>query len=144
MLRGHVVRGAHDLTAVRQGCAFAWHRAIKARQSQIEDFHHAVCGQHEVRRFQIAVDQPALVSALQTQRCLADDLAGVRNRQGAAGMNHAAKVTPVEELHDQRQEPVGLPSVGRLNDIRVTHAAGGFRFAQEARNDRMLIGPLGG
>ena len=50
---------------------------FKEGQPQVEDLHLAVRGNHQVRRLDIAMDQPALVGRVQANRDLADDLAGI-------------------------------------------------------------------
>ncbi len=65
------------------------------------------------------MDHAVFVSMLQAEGGLANDLAGVGDRQAAVLLEKAREVAAVDELHHEIQLPVGFVGVSRLDDVRM-------------------------
>ncbi len=100
------------------------------RQPEVQQL-DAVRRQEDVRRFQVAVNQPLplqRVDAVQNPECGGDCL---RERQRSAGDARGQRF-PLEEFHREKQLAVLFPDLEQLTDRRVVHARGGTRFADQS------------
>ncbi len=111
---------------------------MDAGKPQVEDLQLARPTEHQVGRFDVAMDQAVGVDALQPQGGLTDDLAGVGHAQRTAALHDLRQVQPVNVFHDQEPGALDLPGIQGPHDVRVVHASGGLDFAFEA-GDGLLV-----
>ena len=117
---------------------------LEDRQPQVEDLDLAVRRQHQVRRLDVAVDQPALVGRTQPDRNLADDLAGVGHGQRADAIDDLRQVEPLDVFHDQVVAALGLAGVHGANDVRMVELPDGLHFPLETGDPLRILGQAGG
>ena len=123
LLRGDVVRRAHDRPFLRHGAALVvvagW--LIETGQAHVEDLDDLAVGrQQQVVRLDVAMDQAALVGVLQAQRRLPDELARLRHRQRAVLLDQPGQVgRSFDVLHDEQVRAADLVGVEGADDVRV-------------------------
>ena len=104
--------------------------SVGTRESHVEHLDRAASGsESEVCRFQIAMDEPAIVDVLQAERGLPGILAGPADIESAVGHDLAAKVGTGHVLHRQVKRVVGDPGVVGVNDVLVIESADESHFA---------------
>jgi hypothetical protein len=93
----------------------------------------------QVGGLDVAVDQAALVSVLQAQRCLADVVAGLGHGQATRLLHEPAEVDAVDALHREEVGVADLPGVVHGDDVGVGQLGGGFGLAAESL-EHALVG----
>ena len=118
LLGGHVVGRAEALPRGSQcgGSLFL----SQERQPHVEDFNLAgPLGHEQVRRLDVAMHQPQLVSSCQPLGCLPDRLAGIDDRHRALGLDELLQVLALDVLHRQVMHAGDLTGVESLDNVRV-------------------------
>ena len=113
--------------------------ALEAGQAQVEDLHLPGGRDHQVRRLDVAVDQPVLVGVLQPEGRLPDQLAGVGDRQRPAVLHQLIEVQAVDEFHHQELRAVDLAGVECADDVRMVNRADDLHLALEAGDGLRVI-----
>ena len=103
--------------------------ATRTRKPEVEQL-HAVLRQEDVRRLQIAMDDPLLVQRPERAEHRERDLPGLPRRQRAACQTCAQRLA-VEQLHREEQVVAVRVDFVELADVRVTDARGGTRLAPQ-------------
>ena len=134
--RAHRLAGAGDLRGGRLV-------ALEPGEAEVEEPHAAVAGEHDVRRLDVAVHHAVLVYALEPEGRLADDLAGVGDRQRVAAAEHLAGAQAVDVLHDQQARAADLAGVVGADDVRMIDRPGGLHLAVEAGDRAFVPGVVG-
>ena len=80
-------------------------------------------------RFDVAVDQTALMSMLQAQRRLPDVLTGQADLEHAPGLYQLVQVRPFDEFHDEKVSAVHLVGIKSTDDVGMFQLGGGADFA---------------
>jgi hypothetical protein len=98
---------------------------------EIDDLHHAVMCEHDVRRFDIAVDDPGMVRVVEAAADLDRDVERVAERQRSALQPLLERLAIVVRHGDER-----LPIVGRIHvvdraDIGMVERGRRLRFLDE-------------
>ncbi len=133
---GHVVAGADDLAVAGQA-ALLFDFADKAGQSDVEHLHDGARvrrdGRHQqVRRFDVAVDQLAVVDVLQGERRLIHALASPDRGQTSELLQQHLQAAAGDVLHHEAVGAVDLVSVVGDNQVRVVEGGRRADLAQEA------------
>ncbi len=117
LLGGHVLRRAHDLSRAgeRQVVRFLAHQLGDA---EVGDLHLAAPVEQDVLGLDVSMDDAHVVGILQGVADLRDDGQRLRGRQLAV-VQQTAEVYPVDELHEEVVEPVGLAEVVYRHDVRM-------------------------
>jgi hypothetical protein len=79
-------------------------------QPHVEHLHAAVRRQHQVGRLDVSMHQSLLVSVLQAEGGLSDDLASVGDGQGLSVPDQSDDVPAGHELHDEKGTPSATPA----------------------------------
>ena len=116
---------------------------FKDGQPQVEDLDLAVRRKHQVRRLDVAVDQPALVGRTKADRNLADDLAGVGHGQRADAIDDFRQVEPLDVLHDQVVAALGLAGIHGADDVRMVELPDSLHFPLETGDPLRILGQAG-
>ncbi len=131
LLGRHVVRRAHDRSGHRDvGMCLVGGLLCRARQPEVEQL-DAVGGEKDVRRFEVAMDQPAGVNRGQRREDPQRDVNALGERHRPAGEPRRQRLA-LEQLHRDEQLAVGLADLVQLADVGVRDAGGGARLAPEA------------
>src|SRR6202171_4716164 len=103
--------------------------------------------QHDVLRFQIAMDHTGCVGRFQCAANLRDDLYRLVRRKFSSFTKHGAKIAAFHELHGDELEALGLSQIEDANDVAMRNfasedqllfeAAEDFRIAGEVRADQL-------
>ena len=104
---------------------------LDLRDPEIQDFHLARRRQHQVRRFQIAVDDACGVRGVERVGHLRDDAGDLGDWQRTAGEASREGFALVVRHRDERLAGVVADLVDR-RDVRVIERAGGARLPQQA------------
>ena len=108
-------------------------------QSEIENFHRAVNADLDIRRLQIAMDDPLLVRCFEAVR----DLPGDRQRfiEGNRSPGDALRqILANHQLHDERMGPVRVVESVDLRDVGMVERRQHLRFSVEARQSIRVVG----
>jgi hypothetical protein len=89
-------------------------------------------GDHEVLRFDVAVDHAALVGVLQAKGGLADVVARLLDAQRPLFAHQPGQVVPLDQLHREVIGVVRLVGVEGADDVGMTELAGGPDLADES------------
>ena len=117
LLRSGIVRGA-QADALASGSTVAELILKKTRQAEVEQFHLPAGCDEQVARFDVAMNQSALVSVVQSQGYLVDVVRCLGRRKSALP-EHSRQAPPLDMLHHQEMPPVLLAAVKGLDDSRV-------------------------
>ena len=104
---------------------------LDLREPEVEDFHLARRRQHQVRGFQIAVDDAGGVRGGERVGYLCDEAGDLGHRQRPAGEASGERLALVVRHRDERLAVVVADFVDR-GDVRVIERAGGARLPQQA------------
>ena len=111
-----------------------------ARQPEVEHLHVAVGPDHDVLRLDVAMDDAGGVRGGERARHLAADV-DRRCRAVCGALDDRAQRPPVDELlHDEELAGRRLADFVDGDDVGVVERRGGARLAQEALDDRRLLG----
>ncbi len=93
-------------------------------QTKIRDAHAPAPIQHDVRGFQVAMNNAVLVRGREACAHLSRDFEGFVRRQPADAAHQRSEIFAVHKLHGQERVCVGLASVASLADFAdIEHAA---------------------
>ena len=106
-------------------------RRLDFREPEVQDFHLSRRRQHQVRRFQIAVDDAGGVGGVERVGHLRDEAGDLGHRQRTAGKASGEGFALVVRHRDERLAGVVADLVDR-GDVRVIERAGGARLPQQA------------
>ena len=100
--------------------------------------------EENVRRLDVAVDQPAVVGFVQCAGDLGHDRGGPGGIEAASARDELAQVLTVDVAHREVESAVVLPGLVHGDDMRVVERSGDSRLALEARAEARVLGELGG
>ena len=109
------------------------------REPEVQDFHLSRRRQHQVRRFQIAVDDAGGVSSGERIGHLCDEASDLGHRQRTAGKASGERFALVVRHRDERLAGVVADLVDR-SDVRVIERAGRARLPQQAGRGVRMAG----
>ena len=72
-------------------------------QTQVHDFDLALERQHQIVRFDVAMDEFLFVGVLQAGRCLSDDRASIGRGQGTDLVRNLRQVGAIDQFHHQER-----------------------------------------
>ena len=98
--------------------------------------------QHDVLRFQIAMNHAGSVGRFQRAANLGDDPYRLLRRKFSSFTEHGAKIAAFHELHGDELEPLGLSQVEDANDVAVGNFASQDQFLFEAAQDFRIAGEV--
>jgi len=107
-------------------------RFLALRQAEIEDLHRAAGGHHDVRRFQIAMNDASRVRAVQRLDDVAQKTHGLRRRQARRG-NQIRQRTSRDQFHRDVIHAIAGADVIDRDDAMVVQRRCGDRFTEEPR-----------
>ncbi len=128
LLGRHVVGRSEDGARLRPRAV-----AVALRQPEVADLGRAEVGrEQDVRRLEVAVDDPRLVGVLHGERERRD---GPRHvvRRHRTGREAVGKRAPLDELHRQIRHAVDPPDVVDRHDVRMPEPRRRLRLAAEPR-----------
>ena len=99
--------------------------------------------EQDVRRLDVAVDEPTLVCLVERSRDLGDDRRGARRIERAFARDELAQVLAVHVAHRQIQGALVLAGLVDRDDVRVVERGGDPRLALEASAETWVLGQLG-
>ena len=136
LLRGHVADGSdyhprlgvRGRLAERSGVGSEW---ILLGQAEIEDLHLAVCGDENIGRLEVAMNDPLRVRGGQPIRHRGSDLRRLSPRQRLAGQPLVKRFS-AQQLRDDEGRTVDLSEIMNGQDVGVGESCYGSRFLFEA------------
>jgi hypothetical protein len=118
----------------RRVCRHGFSGRIEARhffrQAEVQDL-RAMCGHHDVRGFEVPMDEAHGMRRGQRRRDLRGQLAHVVNRERAPGQHFVQRLA-VDVLHDEVGGAVVLRDVVEGADVRMVERRDRSRFALES------------
>src|SRR5437016_6842186 len=110
------------------------------RHAVINDFNNGrtaarIALEHDVRRFDVAMDNAARFGGSQSARNLLDNFQRERKRQWTFPPDFGLECFALDQLHDIETLTVLLAVMTHARDVWMTDLRGGARFAQETRSD---------
>ena len=138
LLRRHVVRRPDDGAGLGEAGRAVGAEAAGDRpgQAEVEQL-HAVRRQEQVRRLQVAMDEPARVQRVEGVEDLQRDGGGVGRRQRPARHARAERLAG-EQLHRHDQPVVGLLDLVELADVGMRDAGRGPGFTPQPLARRVV------
>jgi hypothetical protein len=136
LLRGKVIRCPQHYSLSSQ--CFSRRLGKRSGQAKVQQPNPAIAGEHKVRRLDIAVNQPALISVLQSQGPLPDSLAGIADGETTALPHEASQVYSVHQLHDEEVNALELSCIMGDNDIRMIELPDRPDFVPEPGNTNLI------
>ena len=116
----------------------------RAGQPEVGDLHHAVVGEQDVLRLDVAVHEPGAVRRGQRAQHRLHDRDGLGGAEPAAFAQQVAQRAALDELHDQEDVvPVRVDLVALVVDgdgVEVGEPGGGARLAGEPVAERRVGG----
>ena len=144
LFRRHVRRSAND-----HPCSSKRHagsvgiRPLDFGNSEIENLGNLLAvrdNQHNVVRFDVAMNQPELMCCIQSGSSLFNDRASSCDRQRARGSHEALQALPLDILHDNKRAAVfRFVKVLNLYSIYVAQLASDDGFAAEPFDETGII-----
>ncbi len=129
----HEVGRPHELAGLGALAERGLHRVLGDPEVEdLDDLFVVAAGHEDVRRLEIAVDEPGLVRPPQAARDLREDRRGDREREPALALEALAHVLALEELHHDVRVVVLHPVVVDLDDVRALQARRCLGLALEA------------
>ena len=129
LLRGHVRWSSKNLTLQRHVRRFVGHAP---RQTEIHDLRATRSVHHDVRRLDVAVNDPFPVGVVQGVRDLTRPLHGRSQGQWSVA-EQIRKRDAVHELRSDERNFAGLPTLVNCDDVGVPQSRRGFGLANEPR-----------
>ena len=111
-------------------------------QTEIEHLDEPVGADLDVGRFQVAVDDAAVVRRFERLGDLAGDVERLVERQGAH-IDPQGQRRPIDQLHDQRRRVGGILQPDDVGDVRVIQRGQDPRFATESGETFAVPGDIG-
>ena len=112
------------------------------RQAEVQDLHCPVRTHLDVRRFQIAVDDPLLVRRFEGLGDLPRDRQRFVQRNGTFS-DAVSQRRPFHQLHDQRDGAVRLFEPVNVGDVRMVQGREDFRFTSKSGEPLGISGERG-
>ncbi len=127
LFRRHVENGSGRVPAFRDGCFVE-----KRGETEVDDLHHGVTREHQVRGFDVAMDHAAGVCVCQTIGDGRGDGERFDDRKGAL-LQAVAEGGSIAERHRKKQPPFGGRShVIEAADVGMFERRHRFRAAEKA------------
>ncbi len=137
----HEIDGPHEGSRSSQAMIgrLARHRRIsnQPRQSQVQNAHRSGCVEHQIARFDVAVDDASRVGRLQAARGLDHAVDRRLDRQGAAVADHAIEIAPFHVFHGEEIDAAVLARVEHSDHVGVVQPRCGLHFATKADHEIM-------
>ncbi len=118
----------------------------RARDAEVHHLHRAGVADHDVRGFDVAVDDPVLVAEVQRLARIGDDLDGPARLHRPVGVHDVAQRDAFDVLHhDVGQGTVGglgLTGVVDRHDGGVVQRCGVLRLAAEPQVEARIAGQI--
>jgi len=76
--------------------------SLRTSPGKVEDFDHAFAGNDQVLRLDVAVHHISFVRVLQSERRLADVVAGMSNGERALASEHFGQVSALNKFHHEK------------------------------------------
>src|SRR5262249_3815730 len=111
----------------------------RARDSEVHHHHAAVLLNHDVVRFQVAMNHPYGVGGIQSAADLADNSGFLLDRELVFLFHERVEVAALHELHGDELDAVGFAEIENAHDILMRHLTRQDEFLFEARQDLGLI-----
>ncbi len=133
LLGRDVVGAADQVAGARQR-----RQPLLAHEPEVDQQRAAVAAQEDVRRLDVAVEDPALVRMVQRVRDLRERRGGARAVDApgrvdeAAARDHVGERRPLDQLHREEPGAVAVADLLDVHDVVVAQAGRRIRFAQEA------------
>ena len=136
LLGRHVVGRAQHRARPRQAAG----RGVgdDARETEVEDLEHAVRGQHQVRRLDVAVDDPHLVRVAEPRAQLEDQFQPADQAQRRPAADDLAERLTVDVLHRDERLALVLADVVDGDDVGMGQARRRTGFAGEPLLDLVV------
>ncbi len=125
LLRSHVARRARPNLA-------SFHLPGDDGQSEVGDPNTALLIDHDIGRFQVAMQYAMNVGGRQTRTELTGDVDGSRSGQSADSSQKRGQVFAVDVLHRDERRPIDLSEIVNSADVRMTHFARELDFTLHA------------
>ncbi len=140
LLRRHVVGRAEELTLLGEV------RAVEPGDAEVRDLHPVVRGDEDVRRLDVAVDDPVRMRVVQRVPHLGDGVDHELHRQRLVVLEQELQVRPAHVLHGDEGDPVlaRLHHVVDGDDVGMGQDAGALRLAHEAEPELLHLLVLDG
>ena len=119
LFRRHEIDRSHQ--GARHGDRVTIRRLLAGQsgEAQVENLHDPSGIDHQVRGFDITVDDSSVVSDREPPRGLDHRVECLRRREDAPRPHEIAQVSPFHELHDQKMGPASVVGVDRADDVGV-------------------------
>ena len=137
LLGRHVIDGADGRAGTRD---VGLHRLIdRAGQAHVSELHESIFGDHQVRWLDVAMDDFLLMSVLQGERGLSDDVHRSLGRHRPPFRDDRVRVRPVDEFEGDVQVTVRLTGIVNGDDVVVFECGGGLSLGLEAFDERRVL-----
>jgi hypothetical protein len=138
LLRRHVERRADDgvVGGVRR------ERLRELGQTEVGDLGAPGPRQHDVARFDVAVDDALGVRVLETETDLVDDGEGEVGTDGPPALEHFLDAVPLDELHDDLVAVLTAPEVDDVDDVLVVEGGRRLGLENEAPREVLVLGEV--
>src|SRR3954468_15415652 len=123
-----VADGAEDRPGARDLRRRVFHSKSEAH---IDDFDRAAASQHEVGRFDVAMNETVFVRVLQTQSGLADGFAGEMNGERTVIRDELLEVDTINPFHHHEAPRIHVARVGGRDEVLMGELAHDADFALE-------------
>lgn len=144
---GHVCRGAGDF-ATSTGFLILFCGVFTAGDTKVDHFEEVelavLSGQKEVGRFDILVQDTALVDGMKAVAGLQKEVQHSAQRQGALHLVKFEKIDPFEMLHREVEIGFGFAEVDDAHDVGILDAHRQFGFAAKFLDGEVPMGGIAG
>ncbi len=122
-----IAGGAHE----HAGCGESGGAPAHQREAEVRDLDQPPVGDHEVRRFDVAVDHVLGVGVLEPGRRLEDQTSGLGGRNLAFCLDHPLNAGALDILHDEVMVALVLGDRVDLDDVGMAQGGGALRLPDE-------------
>jgi len=150
LLRAHVAHRAHHRARIRHaeqrppvGCLVAGIRCGLSREAEVEDLHASVCGDEDVLRLDVAMNDAPVMGSGETVGDVGSDLQYFPHRQRAVIESHAQGLA-LEQLRDGVSDAIVLSEIVQSQDVRMRKRGHSPGLALEPRSRRLVGGETRG
>ena len=133
MLRGHIGRRAVANVGSVQ-------LSGQGRQTEIGDQHLPPSVDHDVGRFQVAMQHALVVGGRETRAQLARDLHGFIGRQASDAPQQGVEVLAIHVLHRKERGTIRFADIVNPADVGVRNLARDAHLGVEAREHLLVLG----